>query len=142
MGADRFVDDAKPLRVPPELFERADALIEAVQRDPEMRAMIGRMSASAILRIALVHGLRALERRYGRAEQAIEFAPGMGDLPAEVTGASTTAKYKPPKPPRVPKPRRPRGLPYDRDLDAPDPDREPPDPDFASDPDLKRDRRG
>lgn len=60
------------LRLPEDLLERADALVEPMSREPEMRLF--RMSRSAVMRIALQRGLEVLEERYG--EQVGEVAGG------------------------------------------------------------------
>jgi hypothetical protein len=52
-------------RVPAEAIRRADALRPRVARDPSVAA-VGRITRSAILRMALMKGLEALEVQYGR----------------------------------------------------------------------------
>jgi hypothetical protein len=59
-----------PVKVPVELLERADALIPAMRADPELSALLGRVSRAAVVRVALLRGLAELERtakRKGRA---------------------------------------------------------------------------
>ena len=51
------------LRLPSDLLERADALVERVAADPE-RAGTGMVTRSDVLRLALVRGLTTLERKY------------------------------------------------------------------------------
>lgn len=60
----RFVDTAKSIRVPPELAKRADRLLERMVADPEAHIRMGRASVSAVLRIAIIEGLAALEAKY------------------------------------------------------------------------------
>lgn len=52
------------LRLPAELLERAEALVEDVAADPELGSL-GRVTRSTVLRLAVARGLAALERRYG-----------------------------------------------------------------------------
>lgn len=52
------------LRLDPELVARADALVERLERDPVLAAASGNVSRSTVLRLALVRGLRELEREY------------------------------------------------------------------------------
>lgn len=59
-----------PVKLPVELLDRADALIPAMRADPELSAMMGRVSRAAVVRVALLRGLAELERaakRKGRA---------------------------------------------------------------------------
>lgn len=51
-----------PVKVPVELLERADALIPALRTDPELSALVGRVSRAAVVRVALLRGLADLER--------------------------------------------------------------------------------
>jgi hypothetical protein len=57
------------LRLPRDLLRRAEALVPVLAEDPELRAL-GRMTKTAVLRLALVHGLEALEQRYRRSSGA------------------------------------------------------------------------
>jgi hypothetical protein len=50
------------LRLPRDVHERAAALVERLAEDPELRAL-GRMSKTAVLRLAVLHGLEVLEQR-------------------------------------------------------------------------------
>ena len=52
-----------PLRLPPELVQRAEGLVPLVAMDPKVAA-IGRVTRSSVLRMALVKGLASLERQY------------------------------------------------------------------------------
>ncbi len=51
------------LRLTLDLLERADALIEVMAADPEVRAL-GMPTRTAVLRLAIARGLRDLERQY------------------------------------------------------------------------------
>jgi hypothetical protein len=51
------------LRLTQDLLERADALIEVMAADPEVRAL-GMPTRTAVLRLAIARGLRNLERQY------------------------------------------------------------------------------
>jgi hypothetical protein len=59
----------KPIRTPTQLrltqdlLERADALIEVMAADPEVRAL-GMPTRTAVLRLAIARGLRDLEGQY------------------------------------------------------------------------------
>jgi hypothetical protein len=59
-----FVESSKKVRVDAALWERAATLQDVIAADPEMRVYIGRMSVNAICRVALLEGLKVLERRY------------------------------------------------------------------------------
>jgi hypothetical protein len=58
-------EGAISMRLPQELLERADALIPAIEADPELGSF-GRASRAAVLRLALVRGLQQLEEQFGR----------------------------------------------------------------------------
>jgi hypothetical protein len=51
------------LRVTRDLLERVDALIAVMAADPEVRAL-GMPTRTAVLRVAMAHGLKDLERQY------------------------------------------------------------------------------
>jgi hypothetical protein len=51
------------LRLTQDLLERADALIEVMAADPEVRAL-GMPTRTAVLRLAIARGLRDLEGQY------------------------------------------------------------------------------
>jgi hypothetical protein len=53
------------LRLPRDVHERAAALVAQLAEDPELRAL-GRMSKTAVLRLAVLHGLEVLEQRVQR----------------------------------------------------------------------------
>jgi len=52
-----------PLRLPPDLVEWADRLVPQVANDPKVAA-VGRVTRSAVLRMALVKGLESMEWQY------------------------------------------------------------------------------
>jgi hypothetical protein len=51
------------LRLTQDLLERADALIEVMAADPEVRAL-GMPTRTAVLRLAIARGLKDLEQQY------------------------------------------------------------------------------
>ena len=57
------MDVQTSMRLPSQLLERADKLIDSLQRDPSL-AMMGKMTRSKVLRLALSEGLRLLEERH------------------------------------------------------------------------------
>jgi hypothetical protein len=62
------------LRLTQDLLERADALIEVMAADPEVRAL-GMPTRTAVLRLAIARGLRDLERQYQPPEPTRVSAP-------------------------------------------------------------------
>jgi hypothetical protein len=62
------------LRLTQDLLERADALIEVMAADPEVRAL-GMPTRTAVLRLAIARGLRDLERQYQPPAAAYASAP-------------------------------------------------------------------
>ena len=62
------------LRLTQDLLERADALIEVMAADPEVRAL-GMPTRTAVLRLAIARGLRDLERQYQRPTPPDASAP-------------------------------------------------------------------
>ncbi len=65
-GAKLKPDFMLSMRVPGDLLQRGDDLVERVAADAELAAVMGRVSRSAILRLALFQGMKVLERRYRR----------------------------------------------------------------------------
>lgn len=57
------------LRLPKALVERADALIPRVREDAEM-LVVGRVSRSIVLRLAVLRGLESLERELEQRDAA------------------------------------------------------------------------
>ncbi len=57
-------DNPVMLRLPPAQLRRADALVRRVAKDPAV-TVVGRVSRSLVLRLALQEGLATLEQRYG-----------------------------------------------------------------------------
>jgi hypothetical protein len=51
--------------LPRDVHERAAALVSRLAEDPELRAL-GRMSKTAVLRLAVLHGLEVLEQQVQR----------------------------------------------------------------------------
>jgi len=50
------------LRVPPDLLRRADALKGSLARDATLAAVLGRITRTTVLRLALTRGLDLLEQ--------------------------------------------------------------------------------
>jgi hypothetical protein len=73
------------LRLTHDLLERADALIEVMAADPEVRAL-GMPTRTAVLRLAIARGLRDLERQYQRPADAA--APRPTTMPHDATARS------------------------------------------------------
>jgi hypothetical protein len=72
------------LRLTQDLLERADALIEVMAADPEVRAL-GMPTRTAVLRLAIARGLRDLERQYQRPTPADASAPRSATAPHDAT---------------------------------------------------------
>jgi hypothetical protein len=72
------------LRLTHDLLERADALIEVMAADPDVRAL-GMPTRTAVLRLAMARGLRDLERQYQRAMPAYVSAPRAATIPHDAT---------------------------------------------------------
>jgi hypothetical protein len=72
------------LRLTQDLLERADALIEVMAADPEVRAL-GMPTRTAVLRLAIARGLRDLERQYQRPTPADTSAPRPSPMPHDAT---------------------------------------------------------
>jgi hypothetical protein len=75
------------LRLTQDLLERADALIEVMAADPEVRAL-GMPTRTAVLRLAIARGLRDLEGQYQRPTPADAAAPRPPTLPHDATPGS------------------------------------------------------
>lgn len=60
----RMTDAPVALRLPAELLERIDALMPMVAGDSDTATMLGGVTRSAVIRYALLEGVRLLERRY------------------------------------------------------------------------------
>lgn len=63
-----YTEEFKAVRIPLVLMERAERLIPHLRRDPDMGGVV-RASASAVVRLALLQGLDALERKWGVSEE-------------------------------------------------------------------------
>jgi len=74
-----FVKTPTQLRLTQDLLERADALIEIMAADPEVRAL-GMPTRTAVLRLAIARGLRNLEGQYQ--------PPGAASMPRSTTTPS------------------------------------------------------
>ena len=57
------MDVQTSMRLPASLLQRADALIDSLQGSPSL-AMMGKMTRSKVLRLALSEGLEQLEAQY------------------------------------------------------------------------------
>jgi hypothetical protein len=68
------LEEPAHLRLPQEVHRRAEALAQILAEDPELRAL-GRMSKTAVLRLAVVHGLEVLEQRARDKAKAKAKAP-------------------------------------------------------------------
>ena len=75
------------LRLTQDLLERADALIEVMAADPEVRAL-GMPTRTAVLRLAIARGLRDLEGQYQRPTPADASAPRPPTMPHDATPPS------------------------------------------------------
>jgi hypothetical protein len=75
------------LRLTQDLLERADALIEVMAADPEVRAL-GMPTRTAVLRLAIARGLRDLERQYQRPTPADASAHRSPTMPHDATDHS------------------------------------------------------
>ena len=69
-----FTKTPTQLRLTQDLLERADALIEVMAADPEVRAL-GMPTRTAVLRLAIARGLRDLERQYQPSADALALRP-------------------------------------------------------------------
>lgn len=54
------------LRIPVDLLERIDALVPKVAADSNVATMLGGVSRSAVVRYALIEGIKKLETRHAR----------------------------------------------------------------------------
>jgi hypothetical protein len=61
---DRLTESPVTLRLPAELLRRIDALVPVVSEDSDTATMLGGVSRSAVLRYALLEGVKSLERHY------------------------------------------------------------------------------
>ena len=83
-----FVKTPTQLRLTHDLLERADALIEIMAADPEVRAL-GMPTRTAVLRLAIARGLRNLEGQYQPSAEAS--GPRPMTLPSEGTFSQVSA---------------------------------------------------
>jgi hypothetical protein len=75
------------LRLTQDLLERADALIEVMAADPEVRAL-GMPTRTAVLRLAIARGLRDLERQYQRPTPTYAPPPRSATTPHDASPRS------------------------------------------------------
>ncbi len=75
------------LRLTQDLLERADALIEVMAADPEVRAL-GMPTRTAVLRLAIARGLRDLEGQYQGPTPDEASAPRSPTMPHDTTPPS------------------------------------------------------
>jgi hypothetical protein len=75
------------LRLTQDLLERADALIEVMAADPEVRAL-GMPTRTAVLRLAIARGLRDLERQYQSPAPVYASGPHLPTTPHDATARS------------------------------------------------------
>jgi hypothetical protein len=75
------------LRLTHDLLERADALIEVMAANPEVRAL-GMPTRTAVLRVAIARGLRDLEGQYQRPTPANASAVRLTTIPFDATPPS------------------------------------------------------
>jgi hypothetical protein len=62
---ERLSESPVTLRLPAELLERIDALVPKVAADSDVATMLGGVSKSAVIRYALLEGVKVLEKRHG-----------------------------------------------------------------------------
>ena len=85
------------LRLTQDLLERADALIEVMAADPEVRAL-GMPTRTAVLRLAIARGLRDLERQYQRPTPADASVPPPRPMTRPLARARTLSHVSAPPP--------------------------------------------
>lgn len=78
------------LRLTHDLLERADALIEVMAADPEVRAL-GMPTRTAVLRLAIARGLRNLEVQYQPSTEAS--GPRPTTTPSEATSPTREGTF-------------------------------------------------
>jgi hypothetical protein len=80
------------LRLTQDLLERADALIEVMAADPEVRAL-GMPTRTAVLRLAIARGLRDLEHQYQPLAPADASAPRPTTTPYDATPRARAGSF-------------------------------------------------
>jgi hypothetical protein len=80
----KLIKTPTQLRLTQDLLERADALIEVMAADPEVRAL-GMPTRTAVLRLAIARGLRDLECQYQRPMPACASTPHPSTAPHDAT---------------------------------------------------------
>ncbi|MGD0947039.1 MAG: hypothetical protein ABSA52_06385 [Candidatus Binatia bacterium] len=61
---ERLTESPVTLRLPADLLKGIDGLVPAVAADGDTATMLGGVSRSAVLRFALLEGVKSLEKRY------------------------------------------------------------------------------
>lgn len=71
LGVNMAATDRHPtsLRLHPDMLERADLLRSLMEEDPEYKAIGRGVSRALVLRVAVLRGLEALEKKYGGAKK-------------------------------------------------------------------------
>lgn len=64
---DRLTESPIALRLPADLLARVDGLVDPVAADADTATLLGGVTRSAVLRYALLEGVKTLERRYSKA---------------------------------------------------------------------------
>jgi hypothetical protein len=80
------------LRLTQDLLERADALIEVMAADPEVRAL-GMPTRTAVLRLSIARGLQDLECQYQRPTPAHASAPRPTTTPDDATSRAREGTF-------------------------------------------------
>jgi len=57
-------DNPVAIRLPGELLARLDALVPKIAADTDTAIVLGRISRSSVLRLAVLEGVKVLERRH------------------------------------------------------------------------------
>jgi len=64
---ERMTDSPVALRLPADLLQRIDALVPLVAGDTDIATLLGGVTRSAVVRYALLEGVKVLEKRYREA---------------------------------------------------------------------------
>jgi hypothetical protein len=62
-----MTDSPVALRLPADLLQRIDALVPLVAGDTDVATLLGGVTRSAVVRYALLEGVKVLEKRYREA---------------------------------------------------------------------------
>ncbi len=52
------------MRLPRDVLQRGDALVRQIKADTDLVMTMGRVTRSGVFRLALLEGMKVLERRY------------------------------------------------------------------------------